>query len=70
MMFFQDYKILSKKMSAVFQQLLGHIVSKDGVSMDPKKKECIRNWLVSNNIKEVKSLIVFRSYYHNFMFIF
>ena len=32
-----------------------HVSSEEGVSRDPKKKECVRNWPVPTNLKEVRS---------------
>lgn len=46
---------------------LGHIVSKDGVHMDPAKVEAIRNWLILKNLHEVRSFLGLCSYYRRFI---
>lgn len=47
-----------KCMFAPFQgKLLGHIVSKDGVSIDPKRVEAIQKLALPKNKKEVQSFI-------------
>ena len=37
-------------------QYLGHIISKDGISVDPKKIEAIMNWPTPINVMDVRSL--------------
>ena len=74
-MFLQDYKILVcfiKNMLAFFKmvELLGHIVSEDGVGKKQKKTECIGNQLVKKNTKEVRSFRGFCSYCLIIIFIF
>jgi hypothetical protein len=36
---------------------LGHIISKDGIAVDPEKIESIREWSVPKNVTEVKSFM-------------
>ena len=36
---------------------LGHVVSKDGVMMDPSKIETVRNWVRPTNVSEVRSFV-------------
>ena len=45
---------------------LGHIVSNEGVSVDPQKIETVSNWLRPKNLTEVRSLD-FTGYYHRFI---
>ena len=33
---------------------LGHIISKDGIAMDPEKIEAIREWSAQKNVTEVR----------------
>ena len=54
-------QLLAKRM-----EFLGHIVSEKGITTDPKKTECIRNWPV----KEIRSFLGFCSYYRRFIFRF
>ena len=51
-------------------EFLGHIISEDGISTDPKKTECVRNWPAPTNVKEVRSFLGFCSYYRRFIFRF
>ena len=51
-------------------ELLGHIISEEGVSTDPKMTECIRNWPIPSTVKEVRSFLGFCSYYRRFIFRF
>ena len=43
---------------------LGHILSADGISVNPEKVEKVRDWLVPSNAKELHSLLGLASYYH------
>jgi hypothetical protein len=36
---------------------LGHIISKDGVSVDPEKIKAIREWSMPKNVIEVRSFM-------------
>ena len=50
---------LSPKKCNLFQSevsFLGHIVSREGISTDPKKISAVADWPVPSNIKEVRSL--------------
>ena len=49
---------------------LGHVISEDGISTDPKKTECVQNWPVPTTVKEVRSFLGFCSYYRRFIFRF
>ena len=42
---------------------LGHIVSKEGISVDPSKVEAIQSWPTPRNAREVRSLLRLASYY-------
>ena len=48
-------------------KILGHIVSSDGISPDPEKIECVQNWAVPCNIKQVQSFLGFANYYRRFV---
>ena len=51
-------------------EFLGHVISEEDVRSDPKKTECVRNWPVPTNMKEVRSFLRFSSYYLPFIFRF
>jgi hypothetical protein len=42
---------------------LGHIISKEGITVDPEKIESIREWLAPKNVKEVRSFMGLPGYY-------
>lgn len=49
-----------------FQQevkYLGHVISAQGVSTDPKKCEAVAKWKRPQNVSELRSLLGFASYY-------
>lgn len=46
---------------------LGHVVSKDGVSMDPSKVEAILDWPKPKNVTELRSFLGLIGYYRKFL---
>jgi hypothetical protein len=46
---------------------LGHIISEDGIAVDPEKVEAIREWSVPKNVTKVRSLMVLAGYYRRFI---
>jgi hypothetical protein len=46
---------------------LGHIISKDGIEVDPEKREAIREWPVPKNVTEVRSFMGLAGYYKRFI---
>ncbi|MCO5609708.1 hypothetical protein L7F22_063940 [Adiantum nelumboides] len=46
---------------------LGHIISKDGIQMDPQKLEVINAWPTPRNLHELQSFIGMCSYYRRFI---
>ena len=46
---------------------LGHVVSKDGVMVDPSKIEAVKSWVRSTNVTEVRSFVGLASYYRRFV---
>ena len=46
---------------------LGHIVSSDGIRVDPKKIEAVVNWKPPRNVIEVRSFLGLAGYYRRFV---
>lgn len=46
---------------------LGHVISSQGVSKDPKKIEAVADWHRPTHISELRSFLGFASYYRRFM---
>ena len=46
---------------------MGHIVSKDGIEIDPKKIPAIKEWPVPKTVLEVQSFLGFTNYCHKFI---
>ena len=64
---------LSPKKCCIFQhkvEFLGHVVSEEGISTDPKKVQTVKNWPKPCTIKQVRSFLGLCSYYSKFIFNF
>ena len=48
-------------------QYLGHIVNREGISVDPGKVEKVLTWPVPQNVQEVRQFLGFCSYYRRFI---
>ena len=46
---------------------LGHVVSKDGVMVDPTKIEAVKSWVRPTNVTEVRIFVGLASYYRRFV---
>ena len=46
---------------------LGHVISVEGVSMDPHKIEAVVNWKPPKNVSEVRSILGLAGYYRKFV---
>ena len=46
---------------------LGHIVSKEGILVDPSKIEAVRDWPRPSNVPEVRSFLGLAGYYRRFV---
>ena len=61
---------LSPKKCFLFQRevkFLGHIVSRDGVAMDPAKVQAVQDWPAPTGVTEVKRFLGLCSYYRRFI---
>jgi hypothetical protein len=48
-------------------EYLGHIVGKDGVHVDPKKIEAMKDWTHPKTIKSLRDFLGLSGYYHKFV---
>ncbi|WMV25470.1 hypothetical protein MTR67_018855 [Solanum verrucosum] len=46
---------------------LGHVVSKEGVMVDPQNIEAVKNWVQPSFVNKVKCFVGLTSYYHRFV---
>ena len=46
---------------------LGHIVSKEGVSVDPAKISAVKDWPIPKNVTEIRSFLGLAGYYRRFV---
>ena len=46
---------------------MGHIISKDGVSVDPSKIQDVLNWEAPTSVPEIRSFLGLAGYYHQFV---
>jgi hypothetical protein len=46
---------------------LGHVISKDGVAVDPRKIEAVTDWERPSNVNEIRSFLGFAGYYQRFV---
>ena len=48
-------------------QYLGHIVTQEGISVDPEKIRAIKDWLVPKDVTDVRSFMGITGYYRRFI---
>ena len=46
---------------------LGHVISTEGVSVDPQKIETVISWKLPKNVSEVRSFLDLTGYYRKFV---
>jgi hypothetical protein len=64
----QLYAKLSKCFVAVKEEAyLGHIVSHEGVKVDPNKIKAMMDWLIPKTLNNLREFLGLTSYYHKFV---
>ena len=67
----QDHKLYAKFSKCDFWlsevHFLGHVVSKKGVSVDPKKVEAVSKWAALTSVTEIRSFLGLAGYYRKFV---
>ena len=48
-------------------KFLGHVISGQGISMDPSKVETVLQWKRLKNVAEIHSFLGLAAYYHRFV---
>nr|GEV89038.1 reverse transcriptase [Tanacetum cinerariifolium] len=54
-------------MNHIFRSVLRHIVSSDGVSVDPAKVKAIKDWPLPKNLKQLRGFLGLAGYYRCFV---
>jgi hypothetical protein len=67
----REHQLYAKLSKCTFYQkkihYLGHIVSEDGIAVDPENIEAIKSWPAPTNISEVRSFMGLVGYYRRFI---
>jgi hypothetical protein len=67
----REHQLYAKLSKCSFYQrkihYLGHIISKEGIVVDPEKVEAIREWSAPRNVVEVRSFMGLAGYYRRFI---
>jgi len=51
-------------------EFLGHILSKDGLRVDPKKTSAVADWPIPQDISQVRSFLGMANYFRKFIYHF
>lgn len=46
---------------------LGHVVSEEGIHIDPSKTESAKSWSIPKNVKDLRRFLGFKGYYRRFI---
>ena len=48
-------------------EYIGHIVSHEGVRLDPNKIKSLKEWKIPTTLKHLRGFLSLKGYYHNFV---
>ena len=48
-------------------RFLGHVISKDGIAVDPSKVEAVLDWQAPTTVTEIRSFLGLAGYYRKFI---
>jgi hypothetical protein len=67
----REHQFYAKMIKCSFHQnhihYLGHIISEQGIAVDPEKIEAIRGWPIPRNVSEIRSFMGLVGYYKRFI---
>jgi hypothetical protein len=67
----REHQLYAKLSKCSFYQkqihYLGHIISEEGIDVDPEKVQAIQEWPTPRNVTEVRSFMCLESYYRRFI---
>ncbi|GAV69094.1 hypothetical protein CFOL_v3_12595, partial [Cephalotus follicularis] len=67
----KQHSLVAKRSKCIFGgsqvEYLGHFISEDGVSTDPKKVTAIQQWPMPKNLKKLRGFLDLTGYYKRFI---
>ncbi|CAL9026375.1 unnamed protein product [Prunus brigantina] len=67
----REHKLFAKLSKCEFWltevKFLGHVISKEGIAVDPAKVEAVLNWRQQKNVHEIRSFLGLAGYYRKFI---
>jgi hypothetical protein len=67
----RDHKLYAKLSKCEFWlkqvAILGHVISKEGISMDPSKVQDVLSWKAPTSVSDIQSFLGLAGYYRRFI---